>query len=497
MNKKEQWGTKLGLVLAMSGNAIGLGNFLRFPVQAIQNGGGAFIIPYFICFLLMGIPLLWVEWSMGKLGSKNGKHSLPFILQLLSNKIWIKYLGVFSLFTNIVVAAYYTYIESWTLAYLYFSLTQKFVGQNLQKVQYYFETFRTWYHYEGLIFWLITCFINVYILSKGIEKGIETAAKWLMPMLLIFAVSLAIFALTLQKGDYGAVASGLVGFDYLWTPDFSGIWKPKVWLAAAGQIFFTLALGMGTIQCYASYMKKNDEVALGAMASGWLNEFVEIVLGASIIIPICVGFMGLDKINEWVQLGGMGLSFKILPYLFSQWGIILGTLFGTFWFGALFFAGITSSLSMGLPLTSFMNDHFGWSVKKGAWLFGSLIFILGIPCIISPIIFDEFDFWAGSFSLVLFAVIEIILFSWVWGIDNAWNEINENAKIRIPQIFKFILHKITPVFLILVLIANIPDLITKLLQETNLEVITARMMMISIFFIALLAIHQSNQYHEN
>ncbi len=494
MNSKEQWGTKIGLVLAMAGNAVGLGNFLRFPVQAIQNGGGAFIIPYFICFLLMGIPLLWVEWCMGRLGAKYQKHNLPSILQLFYHHPWVKYLGVFSLFTNIVVAAYYTYIESWTLGYLYFSISQKFTGQNLEEVQNYFEVFKTWYHYEGIIFWLITCGLNVYILSKGIEKGIEAAAKLLMPMLILFSISLAIFALTFQKGDFGAVHSGIVGFDYLWTPDFSGIWKPKVWLAAAGQIFFTLALGMGTIQCYASYMKKEEDIALGAMASGWLNEFVEIVLGASIIIPICAGFLGLDKINEWVQLGGMGLSFKVLPFLFSQWGMILGTLAGVFWFGALFFAGITSSLSMGLPLTSFMKDHFEWSQKKGSILFGALIFLLGIPCILSPVIFDEFDFWAGSFSLVLFAVIEIVLFSWIWGIEKGWNEINENAKIHIPLAFKWIIHKVTPIFLITVLVANIPGLIQKLLEETTFEILFARLMMMLIFFVCLYAIHKSSSH---
>ncbi len=488
---KEHWGTKIGLVLAMAGNAVGLGNFLRFPVQAIQNGGSAFIIPYFICFLLMGIPLLWVEWSMGRFGAKHNQHNLPSILQLFVQYRWIRFLGVFSLFTNIVVAAYYTYIESWTLAYLYYALIQKFSGQTLQEVQHYFDSFRSWNHYEGILFWLITCLLNVYILSKGIQKGIEATAKLLMPMLILFAISLAIFALSFQKGDFGAIHAGIVGFDYLWTPDFSGIWKPKVWLAAAGQIFFTLALGMGTIQCYAAYMKKEEDIALNAMASGWLNEFVEIVLGASIIIPICVGFLGLNKIHEWAQLGGMGLSFKVLPYLFSQWGILLGTLTGLFWFGALFFAGITSSLAMGLPITSFLSDHFAWPPKKGAFLFGTLIFLLGIPCILSPKIFDEFDFWAGSFSLVLFAVIEIILFSWVWGIDKAWNEINLNAKIKIPYPFKFIIHKVTPVFLITIFIANIPGLIQKLIEETTIDVVIARLLMVLLFLLGLWAIYKT------
>ena len=115
----ESWGSRVGLVLAMAGNAVGLGNFLRFPVQAIQNGGGTFIIPYLVCFLLMGIPLLFVEWSMGRFGGKYGHHSTPFILDSMSKYRFWKYIGVFGIFTNLAVAAYYCYLESWTLGYIW------------------------------------------------------------------------------------------------------------------------------------------------------------------------------------------------------------------------------------------------------------------------------------------------------------------------------------------------------------------------------------------
>ena len=121
---KESWGTRVGLILAMAGNAVGLGNFLRFPVQAVQNGGGAFIIPYLVCFLIMGIPLLWIEWSMGRYGGRWQNHSTPFILDNMTKRRFWKYFGVFGIFTNIAVAAYYCYIESWTLAYVFHSLGQ-------------------------------------------------------------------------------------------------------------------------------------------------------------------------------------------------------------------------------------------------------------------------------------------------------------------------------------------------------------------------------------
>lgn len=125
-SSKEAWGSRVGLILAMAGNAVGLGNFLRFPVQAVNNGGGAFIIPYLVCFLVMGIPLLWIEWASGRFGGAFGHHSTPFILDSMDKRKFWKYVGVFGIFTNVAVAAYYCYIESWTMSYAYHSVAGTF-----------------------------------------------------------------------------------------------------------------------------------------------------------------------------------------------------------------------------------------------------------------------------------------------------------------------------------------------------------------------------------
>ncbi|HNH23234.1 MAG TPA: hypothetical protein PLY26_13850, partial [Ferruginibacter sp.] len=137
----ESWGSRVGLVLAMAGNAVGLGNFLRFPVQAIQNGGGSFIIPYLVCFLLMGLPLLFIEWSMGRFGGKFGHHSTPFILDAMTKQRFWKYIGVFGIFTNLAVAAYYCYLESWTLAYIWHSITGTFAHMDQTQVSDFFNTY--------------------------------------------------------------------------------------------------------------------------------------------------------------------------------------------------------------------------------------------------------------------------------------------------------------------------------------------------------------------
>ncbi|MDA8629140.1 sodium-dependent transporter [Bacteroidia bacterium] len=459
----QSWGTRVGLILAMAGNAVGLGNFLRFPVQAVQNGGGTFIIPYLVCFFLMGIPLLWIEWSTGRYGGKNGNHCTPFILNDMGKKRLWKYIGVFGIFTNIAVAAYYTFIESWTLGYVIHSVKQTFTGMDQYQVSSYFGNFvdlntsTLGIPLEPVILYLICLVINIYILSKGLEGGVEKVAKIGMPLLIAFGAFLAIRGLTL--GDSGSPAGcadcdAFLGLDFLWKPDFSNLWDAKVWLAAAGQIFFTLSVGMGTIHCYAAYVKPKDDVALNAMAAGWMNGFVEIVLGASIVIPIAVGYLGLDWLKENASFS---MAFQTMPYLFGKWGTVLATVAGFMWFGLLFFAGITSSLAMGTPWMGFMQDEFGYSLKKAAWSFGLITLIMGLPTVIffNQGVFDQYDYWAGTVVLVVFALAESILFGWVFGITKGWNEINDGADIKLPKIYKPILKYITPTMLIIIFMGSL------------------------------------------
>ncbi len=475
MAKQEQWGSRVGLILAMAGNAVGLGNFLRFPVQAVNNGGGAFIIPYLICFLLMGIPLLWMEWGMGRFGGKMGNHSTPFIFDTLGRKRLWKYFGVFGIFTNIAVASYYCYIESWTLSYVFHSIGDTFTGVSQADTSYFFLRYidvsksTTGIPFEGVIFFVICLVLNTYILSKGLS-GVEKVAKIGVPMLIGFGALLAIRGLTLGTSaaspEYPE-ANAWEGINFLWTPQFDSLANPKVWLAAAGQIFFTLSLGMGTIHCYASYVRSKDDIALNATTSGFANEFVEVVLGSLIVIPIAAGYLGID----WVlDNAGFGMAFQTMPFLFQQWGLVLAKIAGVLWFGLLFFAGITSSLAMGTPWIGFVKDEFKLPHKVAAWSFGLIILLFGLPTVLGYVsgydengkisflaqpIFDEYDYWAGTVSLVVFALAEAILFAWVFGINKGWKEINRGADMRIPGIFKYILKYITPLLLLFVFVGSL------------------------------------------
>ncbi len=455
---KEAWGTRVGLILAMAGNAVGLGNFLRFPVQAVNNGGGTFMIPYLVCFLLMGIPLLWIEWSMGRYGGRFGNHSTPFILDNLTKRAFWKYFGVFGIFTNIAVASYYCYIESWTMSYVWHTLQGTFTGLSQIEVAKFFETYvdigvsTTGIPYEAVIFYVLCLALNTFILSRGLH-GVERAAQIGMPLLILFGIFLAYRGVTL--GTSGASpevpgASAWDGLNFLWTiQEGSSITDLRVWLAAAGQIFFTLSVGMGTIHCYAAYVKSKDDIALNSLASGFTNEFVEVVLGSMIVIPIAAGYLGLDWVKE---NAGFGMAFQTMPFLFDKWGPVLGVLAGVMWFGLLFFAGITSSLAMGTPWMGFMRDEFGWGRNKGAITFGLIVLALGLPTVFffEYGVFDEYDYWAGTVSLVVFAFAEVILFSWIFGIEKGWAELKEGADIKLPGIYKYIIKYITPILLFIV-----------------------------------------------
>lgn len=448
MSGRPQWGSKLGIILAVAGSAVGLGNFLRFPVQAAQNGGGAFMIPYFISFFLIGIPLVWIEWAVGRYGGLFGHGSAPFILSRLHNHRIIKYLGTIGIFGPIVILIYYTYIESWLLGYAFFALTGKLLAVTTPAGMQGFLA-----AYQGLapgsnvgtayLFFLITFVLNFFILYRGVKGGIERLCKIAMPLLFIFGLIIMIRVLTLPNV--------MAGLGFLWNPDLSVLWSAKVWLAAAGQIFFTLSVGIGVILTYASYLKKGDDVVLSGLTAASTNELAEVVLGGSIVIPAAFVFFGLTGAAAAAQSGAFNLGFVTMPLIFGQ--VPFGWFFALLWFGLLFLAGLTSSVSLAEPAVAFVSEEFKLNREKTVLFLGLILFLL---CQL-PIFFlghgvvDELDFWGGTFSLVLFGTIETVLFVWVFGIEKAWEEIHHGSEMKIPRFYKPIIKYITPLFLFLIL----------------------------------------------
>ena len=460
---RQAWGTRIGIIMAVAGSAIGLGNFLRFPVQAASNGGGAFLIPYFISLFLLGIPLMWVEWTLGRYGGGYGHGTAPGIFHTMWEKNrFIKYFGVIGIFGPLVIFIYYTYVESWTLAYSFFALTGKYAGaaasaetgmrsflsafQGLEKNNY-FSSFVPSY-----TFFLITFFANIAVIYYGIKGGIEKLCKIAMPLLFIFGVAIMIRVFTLGAPDPARPEWNIAnGLGFMWNPDFSVLASAKVWLAAAGQIFFTLSVGIGVILTYASYLSKGDDVVLSGISAVSMNEVAEVIIGGSIVIPAAFIFFGPDSIQAIAKGGAFNLGFVTMPLVFEK--VFMGAFFGFIWFLLLFLAGITSSVSLAQPAVAFLEDEFGINRPKSVFIFGAVSFILCQPAVflLGKGIVNELDFWGGTFCLVLFATVEIILFAWIFGMDRAWAEIHHGADMKLPIAYKFIIKFVTPVFLLLIL----------------------------------------------
>ncbi len=463
VQKNQSWNSRIGLILAMAGSAVGLGNFLRFPIQAIQNGGGAFIIPYLVSFVLLGIPMTMIEWSIGKLGGQRGHHSPPMLMQRVNRHVCWRYIGSLGLFSSIIISSYYCFIESWIFSYMFHSLFGSFDGLTELQVSQFFDDYlhlsvsMSGIPYDTILSFAFCLLLNVYILSKGVSGGIERVAKVCMPLLILFGLFLVYQAFTLKAGEKGAVFDGTVGLNFLWTPQFDSLYNPKVWLAAAGQVFFTLSLGMGAVQSYASYLKKNEDIALSSLTSAFTNEFTEVVLGSSIIIPISIGYFGIDRVIELTQSGGFGLGFRTMPYLFEQWGPVLSNLAGFAFFGLLFFASITSTLSTIQPSVAYVSKSYNWSQKKSSYITGLVILLLAFPCVIffEKGVFDEYDYWGGTMALFLFAMLESIAFSWIMGAEKGWQIINDHADLKIPLFFRYIIKYVTPTMLIIIFVSSL------------------------------------------
>lgn len=461
MKDRERWATRIGLILAAAGNAVGLGNFLRFPVQAAQNGGGAFMIPYFIAFLLLGIPLMWVEWAIGRHGGKHYHGHLPGMFDVMWKSPFAKYVGVLGLTVSSIIMIYYCYIESWSLAFSFFSITKSYFGlkdfaqmssflksyQGIDKG--YFSSFLPAY-----IFLIVSLSLNFYILHRGISKGIELLAKIGMPLLIIMGIGLAIRVITLGTPDPVNYPDRNVenGFAFIWNPNFSALVDAKIWLAAAGQIFFTLSVGMGTLQAYASYLREKDDIALNGLTTASTNEFVEVILGGSIAIPVAVVFFGIPVTLEIAKSGSFNLGFVSMPIIFQL--MPFGDIFGFMWFFLLFIAGITSSVAMVQPLIAFLKEQFDISHKKAVnyVALGTFICANFVVFFLKYGFLDEMDYWAGTFLLVLIGFLEVIIFAWIWGMEKGWKEIINGADIKIPKFFYFAIKFVTPAYILAVLL---------------------------------------------
>ncbi|HWP04037.1 MAG TPA: sodium-dependent transporter [Gemmatimonadaceae bacterium] len=467
--RKEEWGTKIGVILAVAGSAVGLGNFLRFPGQAAQNGGGAFLIPYFAALLLLGIPIAWAEWTMGRYGGKKGVHSAPAILGVIGGGSPARYLGVVGVMIPLGVSFYYVFIEAWTfgyfLKYLFGGIgvdtTAPISAQTAAAASFY-STF-TGAARDGAIFsrdglltlasWLAVFAMNIVLVFRGISRGIEKFCSYAMPAMAVLALLVLFRVLTLDTPDPTRPDQNVInGLGYMWNPNYSKLGDFQTWLAAAGQIFFSLSVGFGIVINYASYLKPKDDVALSSLTANATNELFEVGFGGLITLTAAFVFLGASGTAAAVASGSFGLGFATLPVVFAHMGA-LGNLVGAAWFFMLFLAAITSSVSMYQPVIALLKEALGWTHGRATgWVaaVGTVGALLTMWFTQGGSFWNTLDFWVGTFLIFVMAGVQIIFFGWRFGIDRGWREMHSGAAIRVPAFFKFVMKYVAPVYLIVV-----------------------------------------------
>lgn len=502
---KETWNTRLGVILAVSGSAVGLGNFLRFPGQVAQYGGGAFMIAYFISFLLIGLPICWAEWTMGRYGGQRGFHSSIGVLHSITRHPAGKYLGIIGILIPTIIYMYYVLIEAWCLGYSVNFLSGQIDFSSAESVGAFFEKFTglgedgSGLGFNGLTqvgIFLLFCFIlNFFLIYRGIAKGIEFFCTYAMPALVILALIILVRVLTLPANPEDPQKSISAGLGFMWNPNkvllvessindsgetvtsetpifgseyiaemeqkaaadpkieirhegiLHQLGNPNLWLAAAGQIFFSLSVGFGVIITYASYLSRKDDVVLSGLAACSANEFCEVALGGLITIPASVAFLGVTGISG--ALGSsFALGFNVLPLVFNS--MPAGALFGFIFFFLLFLAAVTSSLSMLQPGIAFLENAL--NIRRN-----QSIVILGLITIAGTLFsvyfskdfkaLDTLDFWVGTFLIYVLAMIQIIVFAWILG-EEGMREAAEGGIMKIPSFAGFVMKWITPLFLL-------------------------------------------------
>jgi NSS family neurotransmitter:Na+ symporter len=459
--------------MAVAGSAVGLGNFLRFPAQAAANGGGVFMIPYFCALLLLAIPICWAEWTMGKVGGRMGLHSCPAIFgRLGGGRAW-RYVGALGLLMPTIVYLYYVVIESWCLGYAWSYLrgtidlgtnpaeyAQKsaevftsFAGNNFNGLMFRGEV------HASVYFWLIVLVANFWLIYRGISKGIEKFCNIAMPIMAVCAIFVLIRVLTLPAvHDADGTRTVLDGLGFMWNPKpvhagqsaLAALADPKVWLAAAGQVFFTLSIGFGVIVNYASYLRPKDDIVLSSLTASATNEFFEVCLGGLITIPAAFLFLGIAGASQ----GTFGLAFNTLPIVFQN--MPAGRLFGFLWFFMLFLAAITSSLSLLQPVIAFVEEALNVGRAVSVTVIGILtvlgnLFVIWFSKNLEAL--GTLDFWSAEVGILVFGTIEVIMLAWIFGAWRAQRVASEGAELRPPLwIYRYLMRFVTPALLLAVLI---------------------------------------------
>lgn len=448
MEKREKFSSRLGFILISAGCAIGLGNVWRFPYITGQYGGGVFVLMYLFFLLVLGLPITIMEFAVGRASQKSVALSYE-VLEPKGSK-WHIY-KYFAIAGNFLLMMFYTTVGGWMLAYFVKMARGEFVGTNSEEIADIFGTLTT--NRNEMIFWMVLIsVIGLLVCSMGLEKGVEKITKAMMVSLFFIMIILVVRSLTLPNA--------MKGLEFYLKPDFSKIKQAGIAttvFAAMGQSFFTLSIGIGALAIFGSYIGKERALAGEAVSVTLLDTAVAVMAGL-IIFPACFAF-GINP-GE-----GPGLVFVTLPNVFNE--MAGGRIWGTLFFLFMSFAALSTIIAVFQNIITCARDLWGWSIKKAAWLNGTLLIILGLPCVLGMTdwagfqiggksIMDIEDFLVSNNLLPLGSLVYLLfcVTRYGWGWDNFLKEANTGAGLKFPggKAIKFYLTLILPLIVLFILI---------------------------------------------
>lgn len=438
---RENFGSKLGAVLAAAGSAVGLGNIWRFPIETGENGGAAFIVVYIISIMVLGLPIMISEFLIGRYTHSNTAGAY----RIMSNGSPWKWVGRLGVFCGWFIMCYYIVVGAWTLYYAFLAATNSFAGIEGKG---YVNVFDTFVHDPLTPSIALLCFVACVhvVVVRGVQSGIEKSAKMLMPALFIITVILAMCSVSLPGASKGV--------EFLLKPDWSKV-DSHVILQAMGQAFYSLSLGMGCLCTYASYFDKSTPLAKSAVNVSIIDTVIAVMAGF-IIFP-SVFNIGMSPEDVGV---GASLTFISLPNVFQQAfgnGSLLAVAVSTMFYLLLFVAALTSAISLHEVATAYVSEEFHCSRKKAATIVTSSILVLGMLCSLSfgPLdgvrilgynIFEMFDSLSGLILLPVSGLLISIFAGWVIDKQLYRDELTNGGdlKARYFRLLRFCLRYVAP-----------------------------------------------------
>lgn len=438
--KRDNFSGRFGIIAAAAGSAIGLGNIWRFPYICGQNGGAAFIILYLACIVIIGLPVMLAEFSIGRRAQSNAYRAF----RILSPGSYWYLIGVMGILAAFTILSFYTAVGGWTIEYIARSVSGTLSAYPKEQ----FDSFITG-SYKPIIYQLVFIGFSVGIVAMGVTKGIERSSKILMPVLLVLMIILCIRSVTLPGASEGLT--------FLLKPDFSKLTGDSV-LLAMGQAFFSLSLGMGCLITYGSYIKREEDLAYSAGMIAGADTLIAILAGVA-IFPAAAAF-GISPGS------GPGLVFITLPNVFQQ--MAGGMIFSTCFFILLCIAALTSSISLFEVVTSFCVEEMHIKRSKATILVAVGVFLLGIMCSLSLGIvpglqlfgknfFDLMDFTSSNLLLPIGGFFISIYVGWVLKKRITVRELTSDGtrKFGFLRIFFFLIRYIVPVAILIVFISGL------------------------------------------